>query len=79
MTDRAAVTDDQYRTAKALAREVAETFGDRRDDPDDNWARQHIGDWADTLFLVCRQDLDGDDIVGITDLLELLAAWGPCG
>jgi len=51
MTDRPEVTDDLYRTAKALAREVAETFGDRREDPDDNWARQHIGDWADTLFL----------------------------
>ncbi|MBX3372274.1 MAG: helix-turn-helix domain-containing protein [Phycisphaeraceae bacterium] len=51
MTDRPEVTDDLYRTGKALAREVAETFGDRRDALDDNWARQHIGDWADTLFL----------------------------
>jgi hypothetical protein len=25
----------------------------------------------------CAADLDGDDIVGITDLLLLLAAWGP--
>ncbi len=24
-------------------------------------------------------DLDGDGVVGVTDLLDLLAAWGPCG
>ena len=26
----------------------------------------------------CNQDVDGDGIVGINDLLDLLAAWGPC-
>ena len=26
---------------------------------------------------VCLADLDGDGVVGITDFLELLAAWGP--
>jgi hypothetical protein len=26
----------------------------------------------------CPADLDGDDEVGITDFLALLAAWGPC-
>ena len=26
----------------------------------------------------CPTDLDGDGLVGITDLLALLAAWGPC-
>lgn len=65
MTDRPEVTDDLYRTAKALAREVAETFGDRRDDPDDNWARQHIGDWADTLFLAGWQVWRDEDDVGL--------------
>ena len=24
-------------------------------------------------------DVDGDGVVGIVDLLALLAAWGPCG
>ena len=28
---------------------------------------------------VCSVDLDGDGIVGVTDLLALLQAWGPCG
>ncbi len=23
-------------------------------------------------------DLDGDDVVGISDFLQLLADWGPC-
>jgi hypothetical protein len=27
----------------------------------------------------CLADLDGDGVVGISDLLDLLAAWGPCG
>jgi len=27
---------------------------------------------------LCVADLDGDGAVGITDLLDLLAAWGPC-
>lgn len=26
----------------------------------------------------CAADLDGDDIVALTDLLALLASWGPC-
>ena len=28
------------------------------------------------MFVRCLHDLDGDGIVGITDFLELLAAWG---
>jgi len=32
-----------------------------------------------TEMLDCYADLDGDRLVGITDLLQLLAAWGPCG
>ena len=31
------------------------------------------GVWALQPF-----DIDGDGVVGITDLLMLLAAWGPC-
>ena len=31
--------------------------------------------WPDECAFV---DLDGDGIVGITDFLWLLAAWGPC-
>ena len=27
---------------------------------------------------LCPADLDGDGAVGIVDLLQLLAAWGPC-
>ena len=27
---------------------------------------------------VCHGDLDADGAVGITDLLALLASWGPC-
>jgi len=27
---------------------------------------------------VCPGDIDGDGNVGITDFLDLLAAWGPC-
>ena len=26
----------------------------------------------------CTGDLDGDGNVGVTDLLSLLASWGPC-
>ena len=26
----------------------------------------------------CPGDLDGDDVVGFTDIVSLLAAWGPC-
>ena len=26
----------------------------------------------------CPADLDGDGIVGVSDLLSLLASWGPC-
>lgn len=26
----------------------------------------------------CPADLDGDGTVGVTDLLQVLAAWGPC-
>ena len=26
----------------------------------------------------CPSDLDGDGIVGITDFLDVLAAWGSC-
>ncbi len=37
---------------------------------------------GDTLAAVqsaaCNADLDGDDTVGILDMLQLLAAWGPC-
>ena len=29
-------------------------------------------------FQDCVGDLDGDGIVGFTDLLQVLAAWGPC-
>ena len=29
-------------------------------------------------FDTCPADLDGDGMVGITDFLDLLAAWGPC-
>ncbi len=27
---------------------------------------------------ICREDLDSDDNVGASDLLALLANWGPC-
>ncbi len=27
----------------------------------------------------CKGDIDGDQIVGTTDLLAMLGAWGPCG
>jgi len=65
MTDRPEVTDDLYRTAKALAREVAEKFGDSREDPSDNWARQQIDDWADTLFLAGWQVWRDEGDVGL--------------
>jgi hypothetical protein len=26
----------------------------------------------------CAEDIDGDDSVGVTDFLGLLAVWGPC-
>ncbi len=26
----------------------------------------------------CVADIDGDGLVGVPDLLTLLAAWGPC-
>ncbi len=29
-------------------------------------------------YPVCRADLDGDGSVGVSDLLSLLASWGPC-
>ncbi len=28
--------------------------------------------------LPCPGDIDGDGLVGVPDLLTLLAAWGPC-
>jgi hypothetical protein len=34
---------------------------------------------ADVVRQPCPADLDGDGIVGFTDLLEVLAKWGPCG
>lgn len=30
------------------------------------------------LVVNCPSDLDGDNVVGITDFLQLLSAWGPC-
>jgi len=36
-----------------------------------------LGDF-DLLMPCCPADLDGDGEVGITDFLDLLAAWGPC-
>ncbi len=32
---------------------------------------------ADPVEPCCVGDLDGDGFVGVTDLLSLLAAWGP--
>ena len=34
--------------------------------------------WAGVGGPPCPADLDNDGFVGITDLLALLAAWGPC-
>jgi len=39
----------------------------------------NIGDTLAAVQLAgCSADLDGDNTVGISDLLQLLAAWGPC-
>ena len=27
----------------------------------------------------CPADLDGDGVVGVNDLVELIVAWGDCG
>ena len=37
--------------------------------------------WENTQIEPCPWDLDGDWIVGVSDLLALFAAWGtePCG
>ena len=35
--------------------------------------------WIVRLQLETPGELDGDGVVGITDLLILLAFWGPCG
>ncbi len=47
--------------------------------------RLDCGVWIDTFFdgisvvaIVCPADFDGSGQVDITDLLQLLAAWGPC-
>jgi len=34
-----------------------------------------IGDWGGSDP---AHDLNGDGVVGVADLLELIAAWGPC-
>ena len=33
----------------------------------------------DALVSTCFGDIDADGTVGVTDFLELLAHWGPCG
>jgi plastocyanin len=48
----------------------------------DYFCRPHCGlDMVGTITVdaPCIGDLDGDDTVGVTDLLELLAAWGAGG
>jgi hypothetical protein len=47
------------------------------------WEEQLIfdGDYHGSAYYSSsghQADFDGDGIVGITDLLALLAAWGPC-
>lgn len=39
-------------------------------------ANLHFMAFGDTLF---PGDVDGDGIVGVTDLLAIIGAWGPCG
>ena len=34
-------------------------------------------DWCHGLEPDCPGDIDGDGTVGVTDFLEILAAWGP--
>jgi hypothetical protein len=38
---------------------------------------QTIFDWCAGLEPDCPGDIDGDGTVGVTDFLEILAAWGP--
>ena len=47
-------------------------------DRDELDAGSNPADPASTPDNVVPGDLDGDGLVGITDFLALLAAWGPC-
>jgi hypothetical protein len=45
------------------------------------WVRTlltHHGRKASVACLVCPEDLDGDQYVGVNDLLIVLKGWGPC-
>jgi hypothetical protein len=35
-----------------------------------------IGAWGPCVG--CSADINGDDVVDVTDLLTIIAAWGPC-
>lgn len=69
---------------------LAINAGDNHYYPDDvmrsNILAQSLHDASDHLPVVADfelsgapGDIDGDGVVGVTDLLALLAAWGPCG
>jgi hypothetical protein len=49
-------------------------------EPDPEYRRGYgvIDVFAASAVTFCGADLDGDGSVGITDLLDLLASWGPC-
>ncbi|MFK7960014.1 MAG: hypothetical protein AB8G96_05755 [Phycisphaerales bacterium] len=47
------------------------------DFPEDQW-RSVLPDTFGPSVIDCAADLDGDRLVGFTDLLNLLATWGPC-
>ena len=43
-----------------------------------DWGNHDIIDWSYDIFVPsCPADLDGDNLVGASDLAIVLAAWGP--
>jgi len=43
-----------------------------------SWQGHVISGSLVPVLAACPADLDGDGTVGVTDFLQLLAAWGPC-
>ena len=44
----------------------------------DNWRFEGIALTVEGVAIQCPWDLDGNAVVGASDLLALLASWGPC-
>ncbi len=69
-------TIPQIRTALFQTADYFVAYGE----PDPEFRRGYgvIDVFAAAQVSFCTADLDGDGSVGITDLLQLLGAWGPC-